>query len=63
MNPVLKVIKMYRERTLDPVKNCLVYRAVGCAHVDGMLCNMRTCDIKVHVAITPTATKEIGDML
>ncbi len=29
----------------DPVKNCMVYQADGCAHVDGMLCNMLTCPI------------------
>ena len=29
----------------DPVKHCDVYKKEGCAHVDGMLCNMKTCDI------------------
>ena len=29
----------------DPVKHCEVYRVIGCAHVDGYLCAMETCDI------------------
>lgn len=27
----------------DPVKHCPVYKSEGCAHVDGMFCNMSTC--------------------
>ena len=30
----------------DPVKHCEVYREIGCAHVDGYLCDMKTCDIR-----------------
>jgi hypothetical protein len=30
----------------DPVKHCEVYRGIGCTHVDGYLCDMRTCDIR-----------------
>lgn len=37
----------------DPVRNCKVYKAVGCAHVDGMLCNMNTCDVVVNIQVTP----------
>ncbi len=29
----------------DPVKNCDVYKKEGCSHVDGFLCDMKTCDI------------------
>jgi hypothetical protein len=29
----------------DPVKLCEVYKCEGCSHVDGYLCDMRTCDI------------------
>lgn len=29
----------------DPVRHCNVYRAEGCSHVDGFLCDMETCDI------------------
>jgi hypothetical protein len=33
----------------DPVQNCDVYKKIGCSHVDGMLCDMKTCNIlKVH---------------
>lgn len=27
----------------DPVRECEVYRQSGCAHVDGPLCDMKTC--------------------
>ena len=30
----------------DPVRYCEVYRDIGCTHVDGYLCDMRTCDIR-----------------
>jgi hypothetical protein len=29
----------------DPVRHCDVYKAEGCAHVDGFLCDMKTCKI------------------
>ena len=29
----------------DPVLYCLVYKEIGCTHVDGYLCDMETCDI------------------
>lgn len=29
----------------DPVKLCKLYRDHGCAHVDGFLCNMQTCQM------------------
>lgn len=29
----------------DPLKHCGVYRKEGCTHVDGFLCDTRTCDI------------------
>ena len=28
---------------LDPVKHCKTYNSVGCAHVDGIGCDMETC--------------------
>jgi hypothetical protein len=43
----------------DPVLHCNVYKTVGCAHVDGMLCNMKTCDVKVQLEITPRGKTEI----
>lgn len=43
----------------DPVRHCNVYKTVGCAHVDGMLCNMKTCDVKVSVQITPESKAEV----
>ena len=32
-------------RENDPVYNCPVHIEEGCAHVDGMLCDMKTCEI------------------
>ena len=32
----------------DPVRHCAAYKDIdngSCAHVDGYLCNMRTCNI------------------
>lgn len=29
----------------DPLKHCDVYKKQGCTHVDGFLCDVRTCDI------------------
>jgi len=30
----------------DPVKYCRVYKEIGCSHVDGYLCDMKTCSIR-----------------
>lgn len=38
----------------DPVKYCNVYKQVGCSHVDGYLCDVDKCDIKVFMEIEPT---------
>lgn len=43
----------------DPVRHCKVYKTVGCAHVDGMLCNMKTCDVQAVVTITPTGEQDV----
>ncbi|MEE8043591.1 MAG: hypothetical protein V3T32_00480 [Thermodesulfobacteriota bacterium] len=29
----------------DPIRSCDVYKTIGCAHVDGYLCDMKTCNI------------------
>lgn len=29
----------------DPVLHCVVYKDVGCLHVDGLLCDFPTCPI------------------
>lgn len=56
---IVSVVTQFRNRTLDPVKHCLVYRSVGCSHVDGMLCNMRTCSIKAQIEVTPMTAKDV----
>lgn len=33
------------DRSNDPVYSCRVYKEIGCAHIDGMLCHMGTCGI------------------
>lgn len=30
----------------DPVKDCEIYKTEGCAHVDGMICNIEECNQK-----------------
>ena len=41
--------KLWKEykilRLNDPVINCKVHKVVGCAHIDGMCCDMNNCDI------------------
>lgn len=32
---------------LDPVRHCQVYKHHGCSHVDGFLCDVKTCNISV----------------
>lgn len=44
--------KVYPDVPPDPVKHCQIYKTVGCVHVDGMLCDMRTCNAKLDVTIT-----------
>lgn len=39
------MIKIFRSSD-DPVKHCEVYKAEGCAHVDGFLCDMDNCSIR-----------------
>lgn len=29
----------------DPVKYCETYNTAGCSHVDGYLCDLRSCDM------------------
>jgi hypothetical protein len=38
--------KFRKMRNGDPVKHCEVYKEIGCAHVDGYLCDMGTCGIR-----------------
>lgn len=46
---VIRKIKIFFNDPNDPVKNCIVHKTEGCAHVDGFLCDMKTCDIlKIH---------------
>jgi hypothetical protein len=56
-----RIIKILTLRTdpLDPVHHCQVYKKVGCVHVDGFLCDMKTCNIEVVQHITPNSTKEV----
>ena len=29
---------------LDLIKHCETYKQIGCSHVDGVLCNLKTCE-------------------
>lgn len=44
----------------DPVKHCEVFKSLGCAHVDGPLCDMQTCNIQVKATITPYAVNFVS---
>ena len=37
---------IFGNKTKDPVKEYKTYKEKGCAHVDGILCNLDTCEIK-----------------
>ena len=56
---IIKIIRAWRRRTNDPVKHCMVYKSVGCMHVDSMICNMKTCNVKVSIDITPNYCQEV----
>ena len=51
----------------DPAYHCLVYREIGCAHVDGYLCDMETCDIlrdyKCKIVGKSVVTELLGEPL
>jgi len=32
----------------DPCKHCSVHREIGCAHVDGILCDFDTCSMRIN---------------
>jgi hypothetical protein len=45
INFFVQIYKSYKE---DPVRHCAVYKDIdngSCSHVDGFLCNMKTCNI------------------
>lgn len=44
----------------DPVKHCKVHQILGCAHVGGSGCDVRTCTIRVIPYITPNQIHENG---
>ena len=57
---VLKFFKNWREQTRsDPTKHCVVHDVVGCVHVDGILCDMKTCSVSVNLVLTPKSVEEI----
>lgn len=35
----------FGERLNDPIYNCKLYKEKGCSHVNGYLCNMKTCEM------------------
>ena len=41
-----KILNWFKNiRSNDPVYSCIVYKRHGCSHIDGMICNMKTCSI------------------
>lgn len=46
-------------RANDPLYSCEVFKERGCSHLDGYLCDMRTCDIrKRHIEVKKESIKE-----
>lgn len=46
MDIVKKIKRLwYRWRNSDPIRKCPVYKAEGCAHVDGVCCPFPDCSI------------------
>lgn len=63
METLKDYLKSFKETTRDPVKHCLVFKSVGCAHVDGFLCNMQTCKDTVVLEITPNGTRKVEQVV
>lgn len=53
MKFIKKLISYFKVDQFDPVRNCKVYKTIGCCHVDGFLCDMRTCEKSHTVWISP----------
>jgi hypothetical protein len=64
MSVVEKIKSIFAPKDIppDPVKHCHVHKTVGCSHVDGPLCDVRTCDVKVAVFITPNKMSTVEDV-
>jgi hypothetical protein len=49
----------------DPVKGCDVYKNIGCAHVDGFLCDYPNCsilkDYRMNERIKELVMKTLGE--
>lgn len=43
MNIFKRILKKIVDKMNDPVLSCSVYKEIGCCHVDGYLCDMKTC--------------------
>lgn len=41
----LLIVAGLRDDSDDPIKHCEVYIDHGCSHVDGFLCDIKTCPI------------------
>jgi hypothetical protein len=57
---MLKIVEwLFMRSKDDPIRHCNVYKSFGCAHVDGMLCNMKTCDVEITIKVTPSGEQEM----
>lgn len=48
MNLFNKIKELFNS---DPVYNCKVYTKIGCSHVDGLLCDFKTCSLRLEESI------------
>lgn len=57
---IRSIIRYFKyQPTPDPVKHCKVYKTVGCNHVDGFLCDVRTCNITVELKVSSNSIDEM----
>jgi len=54
------VDKIVNIRKHDPVVKCKLFKELGCAHVDGYLCDFPDCDMHEKYQSTNKQNKENG---
>jgi len=51
----------------DPIRGCDVYKNIGCAHIDGFLCDYPNCSIlkeyKMNQRIQDLTNKELQEII
>jgi len=58
MMPLWRFIGRIFNDPTDPVRHCDLYKSEGCAHVDGFLCDMKTCKELAEYRAAPQPEQE-----